>query len=947
MTLLKRAILATMLGIASTAAMAQDDQNQPVRPIQPGAGGGAGGGAGVVDQIGNMPRRPLPKREFLRKPAGESYLIMKMADWVRARPMADKSMHTTSGADLTEFNDLVDKFNVKFTSIFGPNVTEAELKALEQRAAKHSNKQQPDLASMVYVDAHPDVIETAANALLKLDAVEWIYFQEQFRPASFPLYGPMPELTPALFAAPQPTFDNPPGGGGGLAGAECDDCGVALCGSCFDPQPNPWCDDQTCCDLVGDLRPFCVDENGQWDFICVAIADLLCPCAPDPQTGQPSCTPGGEPDRCGSFFNGSCFEAHSTGGCLDADCCATVCAIDPFCCDGEWDQSCVALAQVNCAGGGGGGPTPDFTALQGYLRQTSFANQPGGVPDGLALPAPQNAPPFDGIAGYRGEGMWLFDDSVLTDHPGIDLARRYTGLYGLGRQLLEEYGIGPHNMTRGRGIKVAVIEWAYFEGHEDLDVITEPGQTLITIPEVGFPDHATACLGIINSQINGLGMVGIAPDAEAYFFPLTSVEEGPRVFAAFVRMMQTLDPGDVVSNSWGGGGNLNTNEATWTLIRMASDLGIINCIAAGNDCADLSDATDLGDSGGIVVGASTPGRPHGRLTFSNFFQDGDATNGNIVHVSGWGEGVPAPGGSANILFPNGNWNRSYANNFNGTSAACPSVAGVAACLQGLAKQFYGLPLNPETIRGLIAGTAFPQLGVPNPLDLPGFPDEVPCGPDTSIDDGPNRIGGYPRPERAGYNLLNQTSAGFDEAPFVDDVLVIRGNKLFGNKFSLKGRDNNYLVVDTLYTLRKFRPNAPAPANRVTYLGSGEVADIMVTGRVPRAGNNMQIDYEYAAPGGVSFLVTEIYDITTRSWVILNFEQTPAPAAEDVTGSALATAAQRFIDKANNNRVYVRQYLLGLGGAPVPGQPATLTMRWDFMNLTVFQGFGGGGSVVSE
>ena len=36
-------------------------------------------------------------------------------------------------------------------------------------------------------------------------------------------------------------------------------------------------------------------------------------------------------------------------GCLDPLCCGTVCTDDAFCCDTEWDSSCVDLALLLCA----------------------------------------------------------------------------------------------------------------------------------------------------------------------------------------------------------------------------------------------------------------------------------------------------------------------------------------------------------------------------------------------------------------------------------------------------------------------------------------------------------------------------------------------------------------------------------------------------------------------
>jgi hypothetical protein len=52
-----------------------------------------------------------------------------------------------------------------------------------------------------------------------------------------------------------------------------------------------------------------------------------------------------------------CFEPHPFPGCGDVECEAAVCAVDPFCCDIQWDQICVGEAQRLCrvivAAGGG------------------------------------------------------------------------------------------------------------------------------------------------------------------------------------------------------------------------------------------------------------------------------------------------------------------------------------------------------------------------------------------------------------------------------------------------------------------------------------------------------------------------------------------------------------------------------------------------------------------
>lgn len=57
-------------------------------------------------------------------------------------------------------------------------------------------------------------------------------------------------------------------------------------------------------------------------------------------------------DPCGDPESGSCQEANGTPGCTDIACCQAVCAADSFCCDVEWDSTCVDFANALCGGGG-------------------------------------------------------------------------------------------------------------------------------------------------------------------------------------------------------------------------------------------------------------------------------------------------------------------------------------------------------------------------------------------------------------------------------------------------------------------------------------------------------------------------------------------------------------------------------------------------------------------
>ena len=96
---------------------------------------------------------------------------------------------------------------------------------------------------------------------------------------------------------------------------------------CFKISDTPGCQDLSCCSRVCETDSFCCDVA--WDFQCTSIARTIC---------------GG----CGNPDAGSCFIPHPQPHCDDKTCCQTVCAIDPGCCEVEWDAGCVSLANTNC-----------------------------------------------------------------------------------------------------------------------------------------------------------------------------------------------------------------------------------------------------------------------------------------------------------------------------------------------------------------------------------------------------------------------------------------------------------------------------------------------------------------------------------------------------------------------------------------------------------------------
>jgi len=123
--------------------------------------------------------------------------------------------------------------------------------------------------------------------------------------------------------------------------ADCTAFDTSLCtglgdGDCCVANGSPGCNDAACEDSVCAADPFCC--NTQWDIVCANAADA-----------DPNCATAAS---CVS----DCCAAHGTPGCDDDACEASVCAVDPFCCNNQWDVVCTnnALVDPNCAAVCGG-----------------------------------------------------------------------------------------------------------------------------------------------------------------------------------------------------------------------------------------------------------------------------------------------------------------------------------------------------------------------------------------------------------------------------------------------------------------------------------------------------------------------------------------------------------------------------------------------------------------
>jgi subtilisin family serine protease len=226
--------------------------------------------------------------------------------------------------------------------------------------------------------------------------------------------------------------------------------------------------------------------------------------------------------------------------------------------------------------------------------------------------------------------------------------------------------------TGSANIRTAIFDQGVELNHPDLQANIFGGgydAETNTTPSVVRGSHGTPCAGITGAvQNNGIGVSGVAPGTR-----LMSVS----ISLQFSNTPQQLANGfnwawqngaAVISNSWGGyaPSTIIEDGINNALNNGRGGLGTVVVFAAGNE-----NNTVIRYPGGaipriIVVGALSP--------------CGERKNPSSCDGEGWGScfgtqlDVMGPG----VKIPSTVLGASYTQTFNGTSSACPAVAGVAA-----------------------------------------------------------------------------------------------------------------------------------------------------------------------------------------------------------------------------------------------------------------------------
>lgn len=234
--------------------------------------------------------------------------------------------------------------------------------------------------------------------------------------------------------------------------------------------------------------------------------------------------------------------------------------------------------------------------------------------------------------------------------------------------------------TGNANVVTAVFDHGFEMNHPDLQAVTfgtgfdaNNGST----PALVRGSHGTACAGIVGAvQDNNEGISGVAPGARLMSISINLLFSDTPAQLASGFNWAWQNGADVISNSWGGyaPSSIIDNAITNTLTNGRGGLGCVIVFAAGNENNTNIRYPGSSNPDLLVVGAMSPcgerknpGSCDGETFWGSCF-------GTQLDVVAPGVLMPTTDRQGGSGYASGN----YTQTFNGTSSACPVVAGVAA-----------------------------------------------------------------------------------------------------------------------------------------------------------------------------------------------------------------------------------------------------------------------------
>jgi subtilisin len=252
--------------------------------------------------------------------------------------------------------------------------------------------------------------------------------------------------------------------------------------------------------------------------------------------------------------------------------------------------------------------------------------------------------------------------------------------------------------SKGKGIRVAVLDTGIDYEHPDLKYNYVGGKSFVKGAPTPMDDHChgTHCAGTIAAAMNGVGVIGIAPEASLYAVKVLD------------KNANGLFSWSIAGIDWCMNNNIQIISMSLGCASVPEAVGLI-CNAAW--CQGLLIVAGAGNQQGNPVPPQLSNVDY-PARYKNVIAVSSVDSHDVIALnSGRGPEVDlcAPGVEILSTLPNGKYGK-----MSGTSVACPHVSGVAALAWGAHPT-----AKNEQIWNLIASTA-EDLGISGPDSKYGY-----------------------------------------------------------------------------------------------------------------------------------------------------------------------------------------------------------------------------------
>jgi len=535
---------------------------------------------------------------------------------------------------------------------------------------------------------------------------------------------------------------------------------------------------------------------------------------------------------------------------------------------------------------------------------------------------------------------------ALQKNPNITNVELDIMVYALDDELDNSWGVKRigagivHNSgNKGTGVNIAIIDSGIDYTHPDLNTNYVGGHDFVNDDNdpMDDNDHGTHVAGTVAAEDNGIGVVGVAPEASLYALKVLD-SKGSGYYSDVIAALQwCVDNGiQITNNSYGSSGD--PGETVKDAFDNSASAGVLHVAAAGNS----GNSYWVGDN--IIYPARYESVIAVAATDQNDKRARWSSTGPDLELS-------APGVAINSTLLGGGYGEK-----SGTSMASPHVAGTAALviaaeipnvraqLQNTAddlgatgwdsKYGYGLVDAAEAAGPPDTVDNPPSVSITNPLDGATVSGLVSIEASATDDLGVVQVDFYVGTTLIETDTTSPYSVSWDSTTVIDGTYTLTATAI--DTVSQTASDSISVLVDNVND----PPVADAGPDQTVSDSDGDgVESVTLDGSGSYDPDGTIVSYEWAEEAlvlGTTAIITYDFSVGTHAVILTVTDDLGATASDDVILTVNANQPP-VADAGPDQTAYVGDTVNFDGSGSSDADGTIVSYDWDFGDGTTGSG----------